>query len=178
MIIALAGRRPDPPNAEARRFPLEQIGAVERRLHDLLVSSTATALVSSAACGADLLALVKAGQLKLRRRVLLPFEPERFRGTSVVDRPGEWGPVFDRVIDEVNAQGDLIVIDSGDGDTAYEAANEAILDEAQRLAGDAGAPAAAAVVWDGQPRGEDDLTLRFRTSAMRRGLPVFEVLTI
>jgi hypothetical protein len=178
MVIALAGRRPDPANAEAPRFPLEQIGAVERKLHDLLVSSTATALVSSAACGADLLALVEAGQLKLRRRVLLPFDRDRFRGTSVVDRPGGWGPVFDRVIDEVHANGDLIVINGGDGESAYAAANEAILDEAQRLAVDAGAPAAAAVVWDGQSRGDDDLTLRFRTSAIRRGLPIFEVLTI
>lgn len=178
MVIALAGRRPDPPNADARRFPIEHIGAVEEKLRNLLVTSTATALVSSAACGADLLALVEAGALNLRRRVLLPFERERFRGTSVVDRPGEWGSVFDRVIDEVSARGDLVVIDGGDGDAAYAAANEAILDEAQRLADDAGASAAAAVVWDGKSRGEGDLTHQFRTSAMKRGMRVFDVLTI
>jgi hypothetical protein len=178
MVIALAGRRPDPPNADARRFPIEHVGAVEEKLRKLLVTSTATALVSSAACGADLLALVEAGQLNLRRRVLLPFDRERFRGTSVVDRPGEWGPVFDRVIDEVSARGDLIVIDGGDGDEAYAAANEAILDEAERLAHGADAPAAAAVVWDGKARGEGDLTHQFRASAERRGMRVFEVLTI
>ena len=47
-------------------------------------------LVCSAACGADLIALQAAGRVSLRRRIVLPFEPSRFRDSSVVDRPGDW----------------------------------------------------------------------------------------
>jgi hypothetical protein len=53
-VIALAGRRID---------ALEHVSAVRRRLADLLVQEQATALVCSAACGADLAALEAAEQL-------------------------------------------------------------------------------------------------------------------
>src|SRR5947209_320182 len=95
MVIALAGRRIDAPNAETPRFPLENREKVGNRIRDFLAEHGATALVCSAACGADLLALEAAEELGLRRRILLPFAPDRFRATSVTDRPGEWGPLFD-----------------------------------------------------------------------------------
>jgi hypothetical protein len=62
-VIALAGRRIDAPGADPPRFPLERVSAVRRRLADLLVQEQATALVCSAACGADLAALEAAEQL-------------------------------------------------------------------------------------------------------------------
>ena len=67
-------------------------------------------VVSSAACGADLLALEQAGGLGLRRRVVIPFDRERFRAGSVVDRPGDWGGLYDSILDAVGAQGDLVVL--------------------------------------------------------------------
>jgi hypothetical protein len=156
----------------------------------LLEDRQATALVCSAACGADLVALDAAGALGLRRRVVLPFGRERFRETSVVDRPGEWGPLYDRVIETVTRAGDLIVLaGAGEGGAAYAAANEQILEEALRLAGVGGpardckaAPvppekALAVIVWEGQSRGNDDATQQFATSARRRGLAVEQVLT-
>jgi hypothetical protein len=57
MIIALAGRRIDPPRADTPRFPLANMPAVRGRIHTLLVEQKAQGLVCSAACGADLLAL-------------------------------------------------------------------------------------------------------------------------
>jgi hypothetical protein len=178
MIIALAGRRVDSADAKESRFPLRNVEMVRIRAHTTLKENRATALVSSAACGADLLALSEAGKLAVRRRVILPFERRRFRETSVIDRPGEWGPLYDEVLDEVTAAGDLVILQNRSEDEAYSAANHAILDEAVGLAEASHEPAMAVLVWDGVSRGDQDLTEAFRSEALQRGLPVTEVRTI
>ena len=178
MIIALAGRRVDSADAKDARFPLRNIGNVRTRAREVLTEKGATALVSSAACGADLIALSEAGQLGLRRRVILPFARRRFRETSVTDRPGEWGPLYDQVLDEVEAAGDLVILQNGSDDEAYSAANRAILDEAVALAKAVDKPAIAVLIWDGVSRGDHDLTEEFGAEARRRGLAVTEVRTI
>jgi hypothetical protein len=178
MIIALAGRRVDSANAKEPRFPLENVESVRMRTRGVLTEKSATALVSSAACGADLIALSGAGQLGLRRRVILPFERNRFRVTSVTDRPGDWGPLYDQVLDEVEAAGDLVILQKGADDEAYAAANHAILDEAIALANAVHKPVVAVLIWDGVPRGDHDLTDEFGVEARERGLAVVEVKTI
>lgn len=175
-ILALAGRRIDPPGA-APRFPLEQVDAVRDRLRHLLVETGVTTLVCSAACGADLIALQAATELGLRRRVILPFAVEAFRQTSVVDRPGEWGPSFDALIAAARQAEDLVLMSGVPGDeAAYASANETILDEALALAG-APERVAAALVWEGRPRGAGDATRAFGESAHRRGVRVIAVST-
>ena len=177
-IAALAGRRIDAADAAAPRFPLANVGRVRERLEALLRAQCSTALVCSAACGADLLALDVAGGLGLRRRVVLPFAPERFRETSVTDRPGDWGPLFDRIIGEAAAAGDVVMLGLDEGDDAtYAAANEAILNEAERLAGAGPSDAIAIIAWEGGSRGEGDLTEAFASSARPRGHAIFEVPT-
>ena len=183
-VVALAGRRVDPPGAGTPRFPPGNAGPVRGRLRALLEDRRAAALVCSAACGADLLALEAAEALGLRRRVVLPFAPERFRETSVVDRPGDWGPLYDRVVEAASWAGDLVVLEgAGEGAAAYAAANARILEEALALAGAGGGapgPAGAAlavIVWEGRPRGPDDATRQFAELARGRGLAVEEVLT-
>lgn len=177
MIIALAGRRVDSPEAKDTRFPLLNVGIVRERVRALL-QENAAALVSSAACGADLIALSEAGKLGLRRRVVLPFERPRFRETSVTDRPGDWGPLFDEVLDAVEAAGDLVVLRAGSDDEAYALANRAILDESLALAKTAHQPVRAVLVWDGKSRGDQDLTESFGAEARKRGMPVTDVPTI
>src|SRR5689334_9119389 len=115
-VIALAGRRIDAPGAEPPRFPLGNVPLVRRRLAALLSAEHAAVLVCSAACGADLIALQEAERLGLRRRIVLPFPPERFRKTSVTDRPGDWGPVFDRLVAAAEAAGDLVILHGTGGD--------------------------------------------------------------
>src|SRR5689334_8703170 len=110
-VVALAGRRVDAANADEQRFPLENVRLVRRRVAETLASERAAALVCSAACGADLVALEEAERLGLRRRIVLPFPPDPFRRRSVVDRPGEWGEVFDHLIAKAHAAGDLVVLD-------------------------------------------------------------------
>jgi len=181
-VVALAGRRVDADlPGGAVRFPGRLVPIVRERIRALLAGGSAASLVCSAACGADLLALEAAGRLGLRRRVVLPFTPDRFRGTSVTDRPGAWGDLYDDAIGAVLAAGDLVVLNEvGSDDDAYAATTRAILDEAQALAARA-APAgqvSAVIVWDGSPRGPGDLTAGFADEARTRGIPVSEISTL
>jgi hypothetical protein len=186
MVITLSGRRIDPVNAAVVRFPLEHSAMVRERIRAIMQEHQATALVSSAACGTDLLALSIAGELGIRRRIVLPFPPERFRASSVVDRPGEWEELFDQIIKEVEAAGDLVILnEEREDNTAYLHTNQATIDEAQRLARQAARDTGSAVssailaiiVWEGQPRGTDDITAAFASEARARSIPIVEVLT-
>jgi hypothetical protein len=178
MIIALSGRRIDAVGAEQPRFPLQNIDLARKRIRGMFEAQRATVLVSSAACGADLIALSAAGSLGLRRRVVLPFDVERFRKTSVIDRPGDWGPLYDSVMEELRASGDLVVMNETSDEAAYALANHAILDEAVSLAKKLDQPVGAALVWDGISRGSDDVTEQFGVEAKKRGLPVIQIATV
>lgn len=191
MIIALAGRRVDALDAQPPRFPLENTVQVQERISALLKERKATILVCSGACGADLLALNAAGELGLRRRIVLPFERERFRQTSVTDRPGDWGALFDKVSKEVEAVGDLIVLQNIVEDDAYAITNKAILDEALALTRQDGSQGSntenpssslearvlAVLVWDGVERGEGDMTAAFAKEARAYGLKIADIHT-
>jgi hypothetical protein len=178
MIIALAGRRVDAIDASPPRFPLKHLDKVSAAVRALLEHLGATAVVSSAACGADLISLSVAGKLGLRRRVVLPFNREKFRETSVVDRPGVWGELYDSILDEVEAFGDLVVLDNLGNDDPYLATSWVILDEAVVLGRERDEPVGAALVWDGVSRGATDYTDKFGAEARRRGLAVFEISTV
>ncbi len=182
-VVALAGRRIDLPEAPVPRFPLENIQDVGRRVCEALCKMRAVALVCSAACGADLVALEQAKLLGLRRRIVLPFAPERFRETSVIDRPGDWGPLYDQQVAATAAADDLLVLDSAtDGDTAYAAANEAIVREAQALARTAQPDRPhrliAILVWEGATRPGSDATARFRDLTRRAGFEEQSISTL
>lgn len=179
MIVALAGRRVDPPDAAESRFPLENIGIVKERIRKLFRGQQATTLVCSAACGADLLALEAAQDLEIRRRVVLPFTRDVFRRTSVVDRPGGWGKSYDLVLDDVQNKGDLVLLGYSENDPAgYTATNRAILDEATTIARASDLSLSAVIVWDCKSRGPDDLTEQFQKDAQGRHLPIIEIPTV
>lgn len=185
MIAALAGRRIDPANAARPRFPEENVTLVRDRLRRVLAERGVRALVSSAACGADLIGQDLARELHVSRSVVLPFSPEVFRKKSVTDRPGDWGPVFDAtIVDLREAPDGLVVLDQplneASAQLAYARTNEALLDLTARLAQRAEPrerPLAIAV-WDGESRGPDDLTDQFMREARSRGFEVAEVLTL
>ena len=101
MIIALAGRRIDAPDAKASRFPLSKVDEVKEKLRALFISLKPKTLVCSAACGADLLALQVAGELGIQRSILIPFDEQLFKSTSVMDRPGDWDLLYDKICDAV-----------------------------------------------------------------------------
>jgi len=175
-LLALAGRRIDAADAELRRFPPENAALVRRRLQALMAAHEPKALVCSAAGGADLLALDAALDRAMRVRVILPFDRVRFREASVIDRPGDFGRLFDRILDVVEARGDLVLVEGSAGADSYRAANVAILEEAVTLAKPD--PPVAVIVWDGRSQGADDHTAAFGSAARARGWTVMEVPTL
>ena len=176
MVIALAGRRVDAIGAKQSRFSPEpeNVERVRLLIRAMLFGKGAIALVSSAACGADLLALEEAGRLGIRRKIVLPFSRTKFRFTSVIDRPGNWGPAYDKAIEEAAAQGDLIVLQPEGEGKAYVETNHTIIEQALTLGYDLRRPVAAVRVWEGKARGADDLTEEFGLYAKHRGIRLIE----
>lgn len=177
-VVALAGRRIDAESAGTQRFPLANIEAVEAELARTLADLHASALVSSAACGADLLALKAAQSLAIPAHIVLPYARDAFRESSVIDRPGRefWEPLFDDAINRAAANGVLTDLAlKPDDPNAYQAANRAIFDVARRIASERGARPVAVIVWEGASRSGDDFTANFREMAVETG---FEIQTV
>jgi hypothetical protein len=177
MIVAFAGARIDAEGtAEPGKFPLSNVSRVHREVEQLLREHRPTVVVGSAACGADLLVLETAGRLGIRCRVVLPFDHATFRATSVTDRPGRWGPLFDEVITAV-ATGDLIELPFGpDDETAYERATFEILWQCERLAAH-DEPCVALMLWNGEERGPRPVLEGFFDEVKRRAWPIIEIQT-
>ena len=173
-VIAQAGRRVDAVNSAIARFPSANVPVVRERIKNELLQEKPLALVSSAACGTDLLALDLAGDLKIERFVLLPSKPEVFRASSVTDRPGDWGSLFDRIIKEAH----VAVFTLPEGQAGYLETNIRLLDKAQALAQKNKVPAKAMVVWDQKSRGPDDVTGHFLAQARQRRWPIVEISTL
>ena len=193
-IVGFAGRRIDAPDSSQPRFPVSQIDRVYKQITALFIKNECSMLITSAACGADLLALQVAQNLRMRYRIILPFAAERFRMTSVVDRPAtkewSWGTMFDQVVSSAQENGDLVILKTGeDRHAGYQAVNHAILDLAQEqcaIQSKQGETKAAqdfknihaVIAWDGHPRGASDLTRHFANEARMRGIVVTEILTL
>jgi len=173
-VLVQAGRRVDAPDAAAARFPSYNVDLVRQRIRKYFGESKPDFLVTAAACGTDLLALEVAGQLSVQRVVLLPSEPKVFRSSSVVDRPGDWGEMFDHLVKEVKVE----VLDVPEGQTGYLETNLRLLDRAQTLASSNNTVARALVIWDKKLRGPDDVTGHFLAQARLRKMPVVEISTL
>jgi len=183
MIIALAGRRIDSADSEVPRFPFQSVEKVRERLKDFFLSSKASVLVCSAACGSDLLALDIAGELKLQRTIILPFPPGVFKKKSVADCYGNWEFKFDKICNEVTSDGKLIVLYSEEDDNrAYEKTNIEILNFAERIVNTQADNAdnkkiIALVAWEGKTRGPNDVTAHFLKEAKNRNISIAEINT-
>lgn len=178
MIVAVAGRLIDADGASPARFPVGSVDRVAREIEATI--RDANAVVSSAACGTDLLAADAAARLGIRARIVLPFDADRFRDTSVIGRGGDWGPLFDRVLTRAWAAGDLVVLAEPDSHEGYLAATREILHQADAIAVASGdAKRLALVVWEGASRGERDLTALFLLEAgSRPGWTTTQIRTI
>lgn len=174
--IALAGRRTDVAGSHPPRFPLNNTARVRDELTKLFLDTKARALVSSAACGADLTALQVAVELGMECHIVLPFKRPKFKRVSVADRPGDWSSLFDKLLDCL-PQGAVTVLQKpGSSDVdAFEAANREIVELARSLAMSS-APLAVAV-WEGASRGTGDATASFVKLARDSGMRVVSVPT-
>jgi hypothetical protein len=179
MVIALAGRRVDAPKADTACFPPANVTLVRKRISDWFAEHAVHTLVCSAASGVDLLALDVSEELGIHRCIVLPFPREQFRGTSVVDRNGDWGKQFDEILNIVESQDNVFVLGyAPENETAYLATNHTILELAISIGTRLDRTVGGVVVWDGASRGDDDVTAAFQQEARGRGLVVEELSTL
>jgi hypothetical protein len=184
MIVAVAGRRIDAPGAQPPRFPLARRAQTSRNIGKALDRLQATTVVCAAACGADLLTLQAARERGLRRRIILPYRAEWFLVDSVTDRPGRWQSLYWSLIEEARADDDLVTLDFPRGsDDAFRSAYAMIISETLRLARQVARrqPAAALgglIVWEGAPRGPDDVTANLKERLEQAGARIEVALTL
>lgn len=186
MIVALAGRRIDAPDAKTPRFPSEMADSVKQRLVGCLRYVKAVHLVCSAACGADLLALLAAEELMIQKTIIIPFDSDTFRSTSVTDRPGNWGLIYDTFVQQLKGSDQFITLDYDKNDPeVYEKTNFRILDHAQNLARQyqhghraekkSSGRTIALIVWEGKPKDSNDTTCHFMQEAQKRNFVIQEI---
>lgn len=177
MIIAFAGRRIDEKGSKNKRFPRSKISAVKQELYRYLKDKPISALISSAACGGDLLALETAQSLDIPTLVILPFEVSAFKVHSVLDCPGSWKDTFDGVIKNLNKEQLIMLgIDLSD-ETAYEKVNEEIFRQAELAALKLKQSVEVLIAWDGKPKTSDDLTYQFLQIAQQKQLSIHIIKT-
>lgn len=175
-VACLAGRRIDPEHADPIRFPAHREPLVRGHLSRILATETVWHLVCSAACGADIIALEACASAGVSATIVLPFAAAEFRRVSVTDRPGDWGPRFDRVLARARAAGSITELSmSSKDERAFEIANEEIVSIA---AGMRSGRHLAVIVWDGEKVGEEDVTGHVRDLAVARGFDLLEVPTL
>jgi hypothetical protein len=182
MIIAFAGRRIDSPDTLPPRFPLENVTLVRKRMQAFFNSSHPSLLISSGACGADLIAMEVAGEFNIQRVMVLPFPAKEFRNTSVIDRPGDWGVLFDTIIVELQSTGKIVNLNfSQEDQQAYNKVNIEILDLASSYPSKASKKSIDEIVglvaWEGKKREGADATAQFIEEARKRNIPIREIRT-
>ncbi len=179
MIVVLAGRRIDALHAEEKKFPIEMEEIVFVRIRDFFHNNNVKVLISSAACGADLLAQKVAQEFGIEQHIILPFEREKFRKTSVTDRPGDWGKLFDDICDEVASKGNLIVLEGfeDDEEKAYSSVTAEILKYAKSLQSK-NEKVLAVAVWEGKVKDKKDETDSFLNEAKEQDIRAETILTI
>lgn len=155
-VVVIAGRRVDAHGALAPQFPLSSVPAVAAALAKFFQQVQVTTLVSSGACGVDLLAIQAAARLGARTRLVLPFSPEQFKKSSVTDRPGDWEGLFDAAVRRAAEMNDLVVLELPDNEQAFLDANQHLIDAALNAAGQD--PPHGVVVWNGARPGGVDVT--------------------
>ncbi|OUS19523.1 hypothetical protein A9Q95_14735 [Rhodobacterales bacterium 59_46_T64] len=133
-------------------------------------------LVSSAACGADILALEVCEELGIETTIVLPFVTQEFRRISVTDRGGNWGSRFDQLIESNRAHGALIELGlPTDTTDAFEQANIEIVLRASQISA---AEHLAVIVWEGAKKGTSDATKDVKDRAVSKGFRVVEINTL
>jgi hypothetical protein len=174
LVLISAGRRVDAADATVARFPSGEVTEVRHKIQEFFAREMPRAAVCSAACGADLLVLDVARSHHTERFVLLPSEQEEFRKTSVTDRPGNWGELYDRVLKSSKVE----ILKLPEGQEGYLETNLKLLDRGQELARKYSLSAAALVVWNKESRGADDVTAHFLEQAKLRDIPITEISTL
>jgi hypothetical protein len=98
VVTAFAGHMVDAPYRSAPRFPAALEPAVAAAIRDRLARMHRPIVYTSAACGADLIAIEAALDLGAEVNVLLPFNRDDFVRTSVAVGGAGWTQRFDAAL--------------------------------------------------------------------------------
>ena len=102
-VMVFTGHMVDRPDRARQRFPQSLEAAVRGALRERLAAIAPLALYSSAACGADIIALELMRERGGETHVVLPFPLTEFRRVSVDFAQGDWGARFDRCLAEADS---------------------------------------------------------------------------
>jgi len=178
IIVALAGRRIDPPNPETERFPARNIERVRRDIYQELKKRRARWLVSSAAAGADLLAIKAATDLGIASRIILSPSVREFARMSVEHQGPYWTQEFENAVSAIAPDNIFCIPAQPAIADTFRSINERILSDAIALSVSGPDELVCFAVWDGDTRGKDDFTADFVQRAATRGLPVTHINTV
>jgi predicted acylesterase/phospholipase RssA len=176
--LAVAGRRTDGPEETEARFPRAQADIVKAGVKRILTTHEIGVVVASAGCGADILALEAAIELKRDIRIVLPNDRAQFRVSSVVDDGGDWAARYDALF--TYERHHVIVIDptANPDDAVYARANRGIVDAAREFALKANVRPRALAIWEAQPAPTADATKEFIDQAQVAGLNLMYLSTL
>lgn len=134
MIVVFGGVQADAPGAPVSRFPESQVADVSGRVRSLLSALRPRLLMGAAASGGDLVILEQALDLGLKAHIVLPFQPDRFRQTSVTSRGPAWVDRYEAVLAQVSrGRAVLEVLEEPEDDAVYIRANGRLLARAEDL---------------------------------------------
>src|SRR3984957_16158542 len=177
-IVALAGRRIDPPDPKTERFPVRNIDRVQLAISLELKKHGARWLVSSAAAGADLLGIKAAIDLGIACRIVLSSGVREFARMWGGDRGSYWKELFESTLSAVGRESVVVVPALSAMADTFKAVNERILNEAIALCTSTRSHRPICfVAWDGRARGTEDFSAHFVERANALGLPVVYINT-
>ncbi|WP_322750049.1 MULTISPECIES: hypothetical protein [unclassified Frankia] len=175
MIAAFGGVQIDNRDTDPPRFRECDLADVERRTAAALAKLRPRLLVGAAASGADLVVLAAARAEGLGVRVVLPFDVDTFRRTSVENRGPLWCARYDGLIASLKPC-ELEVLGEVEDDEVYHRTNTRLLARAAQLRRTPAEEVVALVlrpIVSHRASVADDLVDKARVA----GLPVVEVST-
>ena len=180
-VLAAAGRRIDDAH-----FPKGNETEVAKAVRSALNDHRPALIVASAACGADILVLEAARDLRIPTRIVLPFSVRAFRERSVENCEGNWASRYDALlIDRRREDGSLLLLATRDpasdeeATAAYHQVTDRLIEEVgESVRRDKGAKGGALVVWDGVRKDENDESGYFLDRARAQRFRIIEVSTL
>jgi hypothetical protein len=133
MIVVYGGCQADEAGRPTPRLPRHAEEPLLKRIRGLLRSLQPTYLVGALASGADILFARAALAEHIPLNVVLPFEQDTFRRTSVATRGGVWTEHYIQILESPRVQVKCGELDPAD-EHSYREHNLVLLDEGKNIA--------------------------------------------
>jgi hypothetical protein len=147
-----------------------EIDKMKEQITRFFAKHNVARLISSAAAGSDLLLISEAIRRGAACDIILPFDADRFRVSSVIDRGFAWGRLYDTAL---SYKYSTVYEQPAVLDDPFIATNNAIL---AHLTSAQGSKAALAI-WDKHPRSATDYTVNFIEQVRLSGIKLYEIST-